>query len=39
MAQKDFSVDTKNGEIVKIMWWNCINDLRPLADCIIVNED
>jgi len=39
MTQKDFSIDTKNGETVKIMWWDGINSLRPVADSVTVSEE
>ena len=39
MAQKDFSIDTENGEIVKIMWWDSFINLKPIADSLIVNEE
>lgn len=39
MAQKDFSINTENGEIVKIMWWDSFENLKPIADSVIVSEE
>ena len=39
MSQRDFSLDTKNGEFVKIMWWGSFENLKPVADSVLVNEE
>ena len=39
MVQKDFSINTENGEVVKIMWWDSFENLKPIADSVIVSEE